>query len=136
MVSCVYLVNGKHRIARPFLWFLVSTAISLLVMTLLSIVAAMILGDSDVNLLGTLPRFAAILLVIWGVYTGIGVVVLWIAMWVYWVAEERSTFSVRAAWFFALLLGMYYGALAYAIYLWRQGHIKPVASHLRLEGTE
>lgn len=88
----------------------------------------MILGEPKHNLLDAFPGFVSILFGIWGVYTGIGAMLLWIAMWIYWAVAERTSYRVRTGWFLALLFGMYYGALVYAFLLWRNGAIKVVST--------
>jgi len=86
----------------------------------------MIWGEPDHNLLDAFPGFVSVLFGIWGFYTGIGAMLLWIAMWVYWAVVERTSSRVRFGWFLVLLFGMYYGALIYAVLLWQKGAIKAV----------
>ena len=135
-MSQIYLVNDRHRVPRFLVWYLFSAAISLSVFTALGIIAWIFLGDSQKNLLDFLPHIVTILFGIWGVYTGIGAVILWVAMWVYWVAWENSSFSARTGWFLALLFGMHYGALVYAIYLWNKGVIKNVTAPASADGAQ
>ena len=45
------------------------------------------------------------------------------AMWVYWAGSQKSQ---RVAWFLVLLLGMHYGAMLYALYVWKKGQIKRI----------
>jgi len=56
-----------------------------------------------------------------GAYAGIGAVCLYMTMWIYWIAVERSSALARIGWFLALLFGLHYGALIYAIIIWRKG---------------
>jgi hypothetical protein len=101
-----------------------SWAISLALFTLFGISIWMILGEPDHNLLDAFPPVISTLFGIWGLYTGIGAMALWITMWVYWATVERRSAQTRAVWFVALLFGMYYGALIYALILWRGGAIR------------
>jgi hypothetical protein len=59
------------------------------------------------------------------VYTGVGVVCLWFAMWAYWAGFQKSQ---RVGWFLVLLLGMHYGAMLYALYVWKKRQIKRIPS--------
>jgi hypothetical protein len=129
-----YLINGEHQIPWLFVWFLKSVVISLTAITLMGVAVWLIWGEPDHNLLDGLPGFVSILLGVWGVYTGAGAMALWIAMWIYWARIERS--SARVGWFLTLLIGTYYGALIYAIYLWMTGRIKSATSHKILSSAQ
>ena len=133
-VSRIYLINGEHRIPWLFVWFLRSVVISLAAFTLIGLTLWIIIGEPDHNLLDGLPGFVSILFGVWGLYTGAGAMILWIAMWIYWARIERS--SGRLGWFLVLLIGMYYGALIYAIYLWTTGRIKSATSHEILSSAQ
>ena len=55
-----------------------------------------------------------------GAYAAIGSLCLYVTMWVYWIVVERSSVGVRLGWLLALLFGMHYGALGYALFVWRR----------------
>ena len=116
-----YILNGKYPIPGALLWLMASGGISLALITALGVCLWMILGEPDHNLLDAFPGFVSVLFGIWGVYTGMCAKLIWIAMWVYWVAVERT--SSRIGWFLVLFFGTYYGALIYAFVLWRKGAI-------------
>jgi hypothetical protein len=59
-----------------------------------------------------------------GAYAGLGGICLYITMWVYWIAIERSPIWTRIVWLLALLLLLPYGALIYAIVAWRRDIVK------------
>ena len=125
-MSRSYVLNNRYPIPTVLLWLLASWAISLAAFTGLGLIVWMIWGEPDHNLLDAFPGFVSVLFGIWGFYTGIGAMLLWIAMWVYWAVVERTSSRVRFGWFLVLLFGMYYGALIYAVLLWQKGAIKAV----------
>ena len=117
-----FVLNRAVHIPPALVWLTLPAAVSLVVLMAYSLIASLILGpSSDFNFMELLPRPAFIAVLAWGVYTGIGSVALWFAMWAYWAVMERSSFLVRAVWFFVLLLGMHLGALAYLLYIWKKG---------------
>ena len=124
-----YILNNKYPLPGVLVWFLASSGLSLAVFTVMGVAIWMIWGESDQNLLDAFPGFVTVLFGIWGAYTVIGGISLWIAAWTYWIVVDRSTFGARAGWFLALLLGMHYGALIYAFYIWKTGRIKAATSH-------
>jgi hypothetical protein len=132
----IYLLNDKYPIPGYLLWIFASWAISLAVFTAMGIAVWMIWGEPDHNLLDAYPGYISMMLGIWGVYTGVGAMLLWIAMWIYWARIEKSSLSVRTGCFLVLLFGMHYGALVYAFYLWKAGRIKTVTSHPVVSGAQ
>jgi hypothetical protein len=90
-----YILNNRYPISGTLLWLLASWAISLTVFTLLGVGIWIFLGEPDHNLLDALPKVISVLFGIWGLYTGVGAMLLWIAMWVYWVVVERGSSNVR-----------------------------------------
>jgi hypothetical protein len=129
-VKRIYLINGEHQIPWLFVWFVKSAVISSTAFTLVGITLWITIGEPDHNLLDGLPGFVGV----WGVYTGAGAMLLWIVMWIYWARIERS--SARVGWFLVLLVGTYYGALIYAIYVWKMGRIKSATSHEILRSAQ
>ena len=132
----IYLVSDKYMIPGYLLWLIASWAISLAAFTVMGIAVWMIVGEPDHNLLDAYSGYVSVLFGVWGVYTGIGAILLWIVMWIYWARVERPSSSSRTGWFLALLLGMYYGALIYAFYLWRAGRIRAVTSQPFVNGAQ
>jgi hypothetical protein len=126
-----YFSHDSHPVPSLVIWASASWMVSLTALTVISVVLCMIYGPSnpDVNILRMLPVPIAYLVIVWGVYTGFGAVGLWIGMWIYWAKLEKSPFRVRAGWFTLLMLGMHYGALIYAIYVWRKGIFQAPAPH-------
>ena len=124
-----YLLNNKYPMPGFLAWYLASSGLSLAVFTAMGIGVWMIWGEPDHNLLDAFPGFVTILFGIWGAYTGIASMSLWIAAWLYLLAVDNSSYGARAGWFLVLLFGMHYGALIYAIYLWKTGRIKAATSH-------
>ena len=130
----IYLTGVEHQIPLLFVWFLKSAVISLATFTLIGLTLWIIVGEPHHNLLDGLPGSVSILLGLWGLYTGAGSMVLWITMWIYWMRIERT--SARLSWFLVLLVGTYYGALVYAIYIWKTGRIKAATSHEILSSAQ
>jgi hypothetical protein len=129
-MSRTYLINNKYPVPPLLFWTVFPAAISLAVLALISLILIAILGpDSDVNVIQILPPPLTIVLLAWGAYTGVGVAVLWLAMWVYWAKMDRSSLPIRACWFLVLLFGMHLGAVIYAFYIWKTGRIKAATSH-------
>ena len=73
------------------------------------------------ELLKSLPSPMMSFLDLCGAYAAFGAFCLYMAMWVYWIAVERSPIMTRIAWLLALLFLLPYGALIYAIVVWRTG---------------
>lgn len=123
-MSRVYAVRGRHAIPRLLVWIVVPAAISVVLITLLSLLGIAFFGPGDESIFAQLPYPFSIPLAIWGIYTGIGAIGLWFAMWVYWAKLDRSPLLIRLGWFCIMVFGLYYGALIYAIHIWRKGDIR------------
>lgn len=124
-----YVVHGKWRVPPLLLWIVASWAVSLVALTGIGITIRLIWGALDANLIDSFPGYVIATLGLWATYTGLGALFVWVAMWIYWVQVERSSYIVRTGWFLILLLGMQYGAFVYALYLWNAGRIKAATSH-------
>lgn len=62
------------------------------------------------------PRFAVkLVLGLAGVLAGLSVFFLWSGMWQYWIRRDPSSRLARRAWFVILLVGFWYGAVAYCL---------------------
>jgi hypothetical protein len=48
-----------------------------------------------------------------GILGGLSVFFLWSGMWRYWIRRDSSSRFVRRIWFVILLVGFWYGAVAY-----------------------
>jgi len=53
-----------------------------------------------------------------GAAAALGVAALLAGMWLYWVKFDRSSRRARRIWFFVLLIGFHYGALAYYFFVY------------------
>ena len=110
----IYVIKGKHTIPG----FLRSAIVSwMIALTFISIVAiAYWIGDAitHVDLVRATPWPVRSILDMCGAYAGLSSICLYVTMWIYWIAIERSHFWVRIGWLFLLLLGLHYGALIYA----------------------
>jgi hypothetical protein len=123
-VKVKYILNDRYPIPATLVWLMASGGISLALFTGLGIGFWIIWGEPNHNLLDAFPGWVSLLFGIWGAYTGIGAMLIWIAMWVYWAVVEGT--SSRVTWFLILFFGTYYGALIYAFVLWRKGAISVV----------
>ena len=116
-----YILKNKHAIPG-FLFKAVASWV--IVVAGVSIVLLMNWGLSATmhfELLKSLPSPLMTFLDICGAYAGFGGICLYMTMWVYWIAVERSPIMTRIAWLLALLFLLPYGALIYAIVVWRSG---------------
>jgi hypothetical protein len=48
-----------------------------------------------------------------GVFAAVGVFFLWGGMWRYWIRCDTTSLTARRVWFFALAVGLWYGAILY-----------------------
>ena len=69
-----------------------------------------IFADVDTQALGSVGNA---LLGIGGVFATVGVFFLWGGMWRYWIRCDASSLAARRVWFFALAVGLWYGAILY-----------------------
>ena len=132
----VYLVKKRFPIPPILVWAIFSWVVSVLAFTGTGLAIWMFWGRPDLNLLDAFPGSVTVLFALWAIYTGVGASFLWLGMWVYWLRMERSSILVRTMWFLALLFGIYYGALIYALYLWREGRIMVATSHRVLRSAK
>jgi len=116
-----YVLKNKYSLPRFLVRAVASWVIAVAGMTILLLLYWGISAATNVNVLDVLPRPLMAVLDICGAYAGIGAVCLYMTMWIYWIAVERSSALARIGWFLALLFGLHYGALIYAIIIWRKG---------------
>jgi hypothetical protein len=116
-----YLLKNRQSIPRFVVVAVASWAIALAAVTVVGFTVWMLSSWAHVDALAALPKPLLVLVGICGAYAGLGSICLWITMWVYWVAVERSSTGVRIGWFLVLLFGLHYGALVYAYRVWRTG---------------
>ena len=126
-----YLAAERYRVPRAVLVLLASwmAALALITVVLLLIWLA---GSWMPDHSQEWPHWISIPVGLLGAYAAVGGVCLYITMWGYWIAVERSSVGVRIGWLLALLFGIHYGALAYAMYVWRR-KLKPVYANTSLE---
>jgi hypothetical protein len=87
-------------------------------MTLVGLVLWLLYATLHLDVIRELPRPLSIFLGLCGAYAGLGAICLYVTMWVYWIAVQRSPLSARIGWLLALLFGVHYGALLYACHVW------------------
>jgi hypothetical protein len=119
-----YILKNKHTIPG-FLFKAVASWV--IVVAGVSIVLLMdwaISAMTHFELVKSLPSPLMTFLDICGAYAGFGGICLYMTMWVYWIAVERSSIMTRIAWLLALLFLLPYGALIYAIVVWRSAVTK------------
>jgi hypothetical protein len=114
-----YWVLKNKRVIPGFLFKAVASwAIAVTLMTIVGVVIWSI-SLTHPSVLKSMPTPLSVLLGLCGAYAGIGAICLYVAMWTYWIAVERSSVAARIGWLLALLLGVHYGATIYAYYVWR-----------------
>ncbi len=121
-----YVIKKKHAIPGFLFAAIASWEIAnAIVMTLsvalwLSIWANMHIDDW----FRSLPGLPSALVFLCIAYSLLGAVGLYVTMWIYWVAVERSSIPSRIAWLLALLFGLHIGAMIYALVVWKRDIIK------------
>jgi hypothetical protein len=96
-----------------------SWIVALIVMTVIGVALWVGSAIRHTDLLNALPEPLRILLDVCGAYAGISALCLYITMWIYWIAVQRSPIGTRIGWLLALILGVHYGVLIYACWIWR-----------------
>jgi hypothetical protein len=119
-----YVLKNKHAIPGFLFWAVASWAIVLAFVTVALLFVWGLEETMHIRLLTLLPGPLTVFLDICGAYAAIGGLCLYLTMWVYWIAVERSSFLARAGWLLALLLGLHIGALVYAFAVWRKDIVK------------
>ena len=72
----------------------------------------------------TVGAMANVLLGVGGVLCAFSVFFLWGGMWRYWARHSAQSAGVRRAWFFVLLVGVWYGAILYYSFVYLRGREK------------
>lgn len=119
-----YVIKNKYTIPR-FVYLAAASwvaAIGAVTLILLGIQGMSALLHVDV--FAMIPRPVLTVLDVLGAYAGLGAIALYVTMWVYWIAVERSSIFVRIGWLLALLFLLVYGALIYACVVWRRDLVK------------
>jgi hypothetical protein len=119
-----YVLRNKYTLPGFLFRAVASWVIALAGMTIVLLLCWGISAITNLKLLDLLPGPLVVFLDICGAYAGIGAICLYVTMWIYWIAVERSSVLARIGWFFALLFGLHYGALIYAFIVWRKGVTK------------
>ena len=95
--------------------------IALPVMTIVTLILAAIPGTSHSDLLAGLPwPISALLFACYGNPNDWGFFCIYMTMWLYWAAVERSSIVVRTGWFLALTFGLILGSFIYALVVWKK----------------
>jgi hypothetical protein len=116
-----YLVKNKYSIPG-FVFVAIASWVVVLagVLILLSLIWVYISATGHREIFDSLSWPFRAFLGLSGAYAAVGAICLYVTMWVYWIAVERSSISARIGWLLALLFGLYVGALVYAIVVWRR----------------
>lgn len=75
-----YVLNDRYPIPAVLVWLMASGGISLVLITVLGLCVSIFWTGPDRNLLDAFPGFITVLFGIWGGYTGICAILIWIAM--------------------------------------------------------
>jgi hypothetical protein len=62
-----------------------------------------------------------------GVLSGLGAFFIWSGMWRFWNRLDQSSRSARRLWFFVLLIGFWYGAILYFVFVYLRSVRTPLA---------
>jgi hypothetical protein len=119
-----YVVKNKYSIPGFIFVGVASWAIVLALVTAVLGIFWIIEVTAHIDLLAALPKSLVLFLDFCGAYAAIGSFCLWMTMWIYWIAIERSSVFVRIGWLLALLFGLVYGALFYAFIVWKNDIFK------------
>ncbi len=119
-----YMLKNKQTIPGFIVVAVASWAIALAAITAIGIILWIVSSWMHFDPLAAMPKPLSLLLGLCGAYAALGSICLWVAMWVYWIAVERSSTVVRIGWFLALLFGLHYGAMFYAYRVWSRGLTK------------
>ncbi len=119
-----YVLKNKYTLPDFLFKAVASWVIVLAGVTIILLVDWGISWTTHFQLLKSLPGPLMALLDFCGAYAGIGAICLYVTMWVYWIAVERSSILTRIGWLLALVVGLPFGALIYALAVWRKGVTK------------
>ena len=109
-----YVIKGKHTIPS-FLYLAVASWVVVFGGVSVILLARWSMSNlTHADLFQMLPGPVMNGLDILGAYAALGAFALYLTMWVYWIAAERSSLLVRIGWFAVLLLLPLFGALIYA----------------------
>jgi hypothetical protein len=113
-----YVINKNHVLSRVMFIAIASWVIALVAITFVGLIFWLLDATTQLDVTGELPRPLSIVLGLCGAYAALGAICLYVTMWVYWIAVQRSPLSARIGWLIALIFGMHYGALLYACHVW------------------
>ena len=117
-MSRYYVLNDKHTLPQFVFVAVASWVFALGAMTIVGLIIWLVDATSQVDVLKAMPRSLNLVLGLCGAYAALGAICLYVTMWIYWIAVQRSPLTARIGWFLALLLGLHYGALFYACHVW------------------
>jgi hypothetical protein len=122
----------RRKVPNPpiFVRVTLSFAIALLGITAIGLILWALSGSDVSDILQNLPKPLSILFGLCGAYAAIGGLFLYVLMWIYLIAFDRTSPLARVGWVFALIFTLQYGALLY--YFVVLTRIKPVSENLAL----
>lgn len=119
-----YVLNNKYTIPGFLFKAVASWVIVVGGLTVILLSDWGLAATTHFQLIKSFPGPLTSLLDWCGAYGGIGAICLYMTMWIYWIAVERSPIIARIAWFLVLLFGLMFGALIYALVVWRKSVTK------------
>jgi fructose-specific phosphotransferase system IIC component len=129
-IALIYRLDEKYLIPRSCSRVTLSFAIALLGITAIGLILWALSGSDVSDILQNLPKPLSILFGLCGAYAAIGGLFLYVLMWIYLIAFDRTSPLARVGWVFALIFTLQYGALLY--YFVVLTRIKPVSENLAL----
>jgi hypothetical protein len=115
-----YVIRKKHCIPGFMFVAVASWVVGLAAVTIIGLVFWAVDASMHFNILKNSPWPLMMPLYICGFYAGFSSLCLYEIMWIYLVVVDRSRWIARVGWLLALLLGMHYGAMIYAVFVWRR----------------
>ena len=115
-----YVIRQRHAIPSFLFCAIASWVVSNVVLIVVSIAFWITQPHSTVDLSNAFPWPALVVAILVIFYAALGTFALYILMWVYWVSVKHSAIALRILWFFVLLFGLHFGAVLYALIVWKR----------------
>jgi hypothetical protein len=126
-----YLLADRYKVPKALLILFASWMVALALVTVVLLFVWAAGGWMPDHSQGW-SRWFSIPVGLLAAYAALGALCIYITMWGYWILVERSSAGVRIGWLLALLFGVHYGALAYALYVWRR-KLQPIPTNPSVE---
>jgi hypothetical protein len=119
-----FVIKDRYVIPSFLARAIASWVVSLAGISVVLLIVYLVSVSLHQNILTLIPGPLRVLLDVVGAYAGIGGICLYVTMWIYWIGIQRSPIAARIGWLMALIFLLHYGALIYAIVVWRNEVVK------------